>query len=667
MPETLQPIMMKTGEGLSVTTLPDGQRLTLVVGMKTEADCILHWGLSRRPGAPWRRPPDAFWPQGTTPAEGPAVRTPFAATNQGQKEVAIHFDLPCPESNLAFVVHFPRENRWLKSGGKDFSVPLPNGHHGPSPEEALAAWVPEEDAARQVFTLESGDRMATATRVTAEGRKVTLVTEAEAPLDLHWGVVWHFRHEWKLPPEDFRPAGTTVFQQEAARTPFTERDGLRFLEVNFPTLATGEKPRGMKFILLQPETGSWLKSGGKEIYLPLFESEGDSRLPSSKLRDLAEQIVGAEMGAGSWTLMHRFHLCHDLLEAAQDDEEALALLFTWLRYSSIRQLDWQRRFNTKPRELSHAQDRLTTRLAGVWRRHLGPDGAGRQVWARRLLTTLGRGGDGQRVRDEILQIMHRNHLKETSGQFIEEWHQKLHNNTTPDDVVLCEAYLAFLSSNGNRDLFYQTLEKGGVTRDRLRSFERPIKTDPDFYADRKNALIPEFENFLRILKSVHAGTDLESAAAAARPRLNEGQKQKLDHLLWLRSRNPGVKELAGTIVSVRESLREALLAIKDDAGLRDLLYLDLALEESFRGAIERQNLSQFGRDDLVELVQWALRNLDLSTGLPELSLCGGHWAQLLAQPRAGREWALHAKSVADRAGRCVQGITDELYRVLQPK
>ena len=55
--------------------------------------------------------------------------------------------------------------------------------------------------------------------------------------------------------------------------------------------------------------------------------------------------------------MHRFNLCHDLLDEAQHDEDALALLFAWLRYSAIRQLDWQRRYNTKPRELSHAQDR----------------------------------------------------------------------------------------------------------------------------------------------------------------------------------------------------------------------------------------------------------------------------------------------------------------------
>src|SRR5437899_9996505 len=101
--------------------------------------------------------------------------------------------------------------------------------------------------------------------------------------------------------------------------------------------------------------------------------------------------------------------------------------------------------------------------------------------------------------------MHRHHVKEVSGHFLEEWHQKLHNNTTPDDVVICQAYLAFLRSNGDRARFDDTLRAGGVSRERLTRFERPIRSDPDFYADKKDGLIVDFENFLRILKTVHAG------------------------------------------------------------------------------------------------------------------------------------------------------------------
>lgn len=103
------------------------------------------------------------------------------------------------------------------------------------------------------------------------------------------------------------------------------------------------------------------------------------------------------------------------------------------------------------------------------------------------------------MRDEILNIMHRNKIPEKKGTWMEEWHQKLHNvrrpalrpccvalpagfagpacaltldltaatpslhhhhhlqNTTPDDVPICEAYLAFLRSNGDQGAYWSVL------------------------------------------------------------------------------------------------------------------------------------------------------------------------------------------------------------------
>src|SRR5689334_16940185 len=113
------------GEGLSVARQYDGNRLTLVLRMKTAADCLLHWGLSRRPGGGWQRPPDTFWPEGTAPADGQAVRTPLRSNGDGERQVAIQLELPCPWKNLPFVLYFPKEKRWVKSGGRDFMIQLP--------------------------------------------------------------------------------------------------------------------------------------------------------------------------------------------------------------------------------------------------------------------------------------------------------------------------------------------------------------------------------------------------------------------------------------------------------------------------------------------------------------------------------------------------------------
>ena len=118
---------------------------------------------------------------------------------------------------------------------------------------------------------------------------------------------------------------------------------------------------------------------------------------------------------------------------------------------------------------------------------------------RYCLLMLGKGtGEGQKIRDEILNILHRNHIKETNDHFYEQWHQKLHNNTTPDDVVICQAVIDFLKSGGDIKIYWDTLHRSGVTRERLAAFERKITFEP-FY---NPSLIGDFENYLNILKSV---------------------------------------------------------------------------------------------------------------------------------------------------------------------
>ena len=128
--------------------------------------------------------------------------------------------------------------------------------------------------------------------------RVHLACDAESPLVLHWGMAWRFRHEWQLPPEPFRPTGTTLFDQQAVRTPFAERDGLQYLELEFAKSAEDPGPRGMKFVLYQPEHAAWLKSNGQEMLPPTLSAavRAIPVCPPPRLCDLAEQIVGAEKG-----------------------------------------------------------------------------------------------------------------------------------------------------------------------------------------------------------------------------------------------------------------------------------------------------------------------------------------------------------------------------------
>ena len=44
---------------------------------------------------------------------------------------------------------------------------------------------------------------------------------------------------------------------------------------------------------------------------------------------------------------------------------------------------------------------------------------------------------------------------------LQDWHQKLHNNTTPDDVPICEAFIAFLEAKGDNGTYWRILSDAG--------------------------------------------------------------------------------------------------------------------------------------------------------------------------------------------------------------
>jgi alpha-glucan,water dikinase len=363
--------------------------------------------------------------------------------------------------------------------------------------------------------------------------------------------------------------------------------------------------------------------------------------------------------------MHRFNLCHDLLDQIGDSRDGWTTIFVWLRYSAIRQLDWQRNYNTKPRELSHAQDRLTSRLAALW--YQQP--ANRDL-IRLALTCVGRGGEGQKIRDEILQIMHRHHIKEVGGTWMEQWHQKLHNNTTPDDVVICEAYLEFLRSNGNVDVYHQTLAGHGVTKERLARFERPITKDPEFIPHLKDGLIWDFSNYLRLLKSVHSAGDLDTSANNAAHQL-EGPARDAVYFIRDQLRNPNASaiDVAGAVSTARKNLAARLEQQTDAGATREMLYLDFALEDALRAVIERTIHSGFSGEQLLELIHRGLENLlvaNTGESRGELEQCLRELERLPKDNRFTPDWSLHAKAALDRLSRALTNGIDGCYKEFQP-
>jgi alpha-glucan,water dikinase len=650
---------------LSLSLTEEADLLELRFRMPGNTQCVLHWGLSRGPGTAWHVPPESSWPEGSSP-RGPALQSPFVP-GDGEASLTLPLRKPSPYTHVAFVLYFPETGKWENNGGKNFFVLLPLASPASeAPAAVLATWLGGREVTYEAaYETKEGERIATAVAKEEGVFHIFLVADIQGPLVLHWGVAEGSPYEWLPPPKELLPPGSVPFGEKACRTPFSRLDALNRLDFTVPE---ERAPAGIPFVLYQPDEERWIKDRGRNFYLRLRPTarEEASPLPAG-LHELADAIIHAETGKGSWTLMHRFNLCHDLIERA-GSVEGLALLLVWLRFSAIRQLDWQRNYNTKPRELSHAQDRLTRKIAHMYGRMGGSAEA--QEFLRLMMASLGRGGEGQRVRDEILNIMHRHHIKEVAGHFMEEWHQKLHNNTTPDDMAICEAYLDFLRSDGQVDLFYRTLERQGVSRERMESFERPIVTPPDFVPHLKEALIHDFEDYLRLLKSVHSGTDLESAFHEARHLLG---KELTDIIETIRRGKDypavGTSRLAGEITRARQRLLERLGGETDAGHRRDLLYLDLSLEEFFRVVIERSAGAVMDETDLCALVASAVRNVSCSSPEVEFDLSLSWWERLLSVSdlsRHSRDWALHARAVTERLGRALGSYMDRHHHLLQP-
>lgn len=514
-------------------------------------------------------------------------------------------------------------------------------------------------------------------------RELLLTTDSLDPLVLHWGVAKDDPGEWVLPSTDIWPAATEAVSHMACETPFEEMTGclpsvddsvdeddeecqvIQQLRITLP--GEGERELlGVQYVLRNEDGTRWFKDN---------ENHGSNFMTNFMKQaakgydEVTDRIVRAEASGNWWSLMHRYNMCRSMLHdivGLKRPVEAAAKLYVWMRYSSTRHLTWQRSYNVKPRELSAAMKSLTTSVAQVY-----IENPRLREMARLILGTLGRGGDGgdgQKVRDEILNIMHRNHIKEVKGIWMEEWHQKLHNNTTPDDVIICEAYLAFLRNGCQVHEYWRVLNENGITREHLESFERPIKHEPTPRPEIAGNLIREFTAYLAILRRVHCGADLQVCIDATNKRLPSHVVGLLD-FVKARQGDNNVIALIEACVEAREELVDAGLASgKDPAWVSELLYLDLAIDGVVRRAVERADSLDLNVDEQMQLVGLVLENLCLSSigSNEEMVVSLMEWRRVCACVGGDPEWPLHAKASVDRLRVALSATADVYTQMMQP-
>jgi len=430
-------------------------------------------------------------------------------------------------------------------------------------------------------------------------------------------------------------------------------------------------PPSFLFVLHDAEAGTWANDQGRDFRIPLSE-------PSTE--GLLARVLGAEGNPnGTWSLFNRFALAADLLpEAEAMGSRGIAVILAWLRLSAIRVLPWYGGTCYQSKDAAHIQQRLAERVAALLQEHgegkPSPlDGEARSL-ARAALALLPRGGGGgDDIRMGILHIMRDHGIREghrpgIDEPFLEQWHQKLHTNTTPEDVSICEAYLCFLrESGGDEGVFWRVLwEAGRVTREDLATMDHPIRNAPKFMPH----LIPAFEHYLWILKTTHAGADLDTSFAMARGSIDGGLAWNVEDLL----NNRNEWWAPGKVVEIREGLRGSWTR---PGAPRDVAMLDIALDNFLRLSVERMDWNAMSGDDLCGLAVLLLRNATIGgpRDSEDLFQCRSLWERVAESAKSssaenGGSWSAEAAklvlSASQRTSLALAAHADRVVSLTQP-
>ena len=505
--------------------------------------------------------------------------------------------------------------------------------------------------------------------------KIYLFTEGRYMF--HWGLLYsNSGHEWHRPPRESYPPNSKEFEK-ALQTEWPSGNE-RYFEFTFPR----GKPNsnnyvsGLVYDIYNPVKNTWNNNFQRDFTIRFRTKYSQKEITNENIftnnknlvvPNFILDVIKSEAGTHSWTLMHRYEKCLDIIDSYSQkfDNENWIWILIWLRYSFLRQLTWQRNYNTRPILLGQALNRLSDELITNYIECLKTEGnfnnliESKLLIVRNILCFLGKGtGNGQEIRDEILKILQRNKIH---ACFYEEWHQKLHNNSTPDDIIICEALINFLKNKGDLKIYWKTLNDGGITKERMAKYERAIRHEPEY---RDNLNILDFENYLKILKSVHASTDLFMSFESCRNYIGRTGISIMEQIIQNKDDNNcnGVIKQIQRVTELRAILQQVIYFYLDNNTiLREVLFLDLSLEVYVRQLVEKIIHIKIEYKSYIEEISYILKNIKISyCNFSEFNLCYEDWTKIVEKLTNDNslEAALKVKSVISRLNRVLSSVID---------
>ena len=508
-------------------------------------------------------------------------------------------------------------------------------------------------------------------------------TKYKNKLILHWGVYpYNNPHIWTHPSKEYYPLKTIEKDNNALQTEFlineNEKESISIF-LSLPYEIKKDSIGGINFVFFNPESNIWFNNNHKDYKIKfktppkkieIIEEDNINIIP-----DFIPDIIKIENSNSPWTLTSRYNKCSDIIETFLTDNYSInnwSYLLIYLQFSFQRKLTWQRGESkpVRPNAIAKSLKRLTGNIVSLYgkilfneKKYINLKYSISHI-LKKILSFLGKGtGDGEKVRWDILKILQKNGLWKGGrfGTFYRQWHQKLHNNSSPDDVYICEALIKFLKTNDIKQ-YWEHLNKNGITKEILESYDRKITLEPFYNA----SFLPDFEYYLTLLKSVYSSNDMSSLYNECKSSLNKIniESNKIFEEIIKNKENKQMNNLdkIKQITEGRKIIYEAIINNLNDIDvLRDLLFFEINLENYLRQLIESIIHIQKNYEEYLEYISIILNNLIYSyPNFIEIKLCYEDWLNIVMKINNiyDKNNALKIKSVLSRLSILLSNVID---------
>ncbi|KAL0421405.1 UNVERIFIED_CONTAM: Alpha-glucan water dikinase, chloroplastic [Sesamum latifolium] len=431
------------------------------------------------------------------------------------------------------------------------------------------------------------------------------VTSSSDRLLLHWGAIKSQKGHWVLPHH--RPVGTMVYKNKALRSPFVKSGSHAVLTIEIDDPAI----QALEFLVFDEAGNKWYKYNGGNFYveLPKTESKTSNVSVPEDLVQIQAYLRWERQGKQNYTPQK---------EKEEYEAARMELLEEIARGTSIK--DLRTKLTSKPDASERTEHRVSETKSNIpddlvqIQSYVRWEKAGKPNYSREQQLK-----EFEEARKEL-------QVELEKGASLDEIRKKITKGEIKTKVSKQLAKKSYFTTERiqrkGRDLMSLLTKFASVP------IEEKISSEPEVLsAIQQLSRVKEDQYGPTMSKKIYKLADKEL--------LGEGFMVgvQINPVSGLPSGFPGLLE-------AREELRPLLSQSNDR--LRDLIFLDIALDSAVRTAVER------GYEEL-------------SNACPE----GWNLAQSLLKSRDDH-WALFAKSVLDRTRLSLASKAESYHQLLQP-